>query len=237
MTKCKECGNQVNTNAKTCPGCGTYIHAENSLGLLLIPVIGFVAMIAVKVLPELIPTVGYTEAAKTASDQDQTKYYVPDKPVPPSWSTYTSRDEMTGRLSAYAKSPATEPLVPMDFPYRAVRSQMGFGCDGITEWMYITFTQAPNLDDTDTRDGYNAITTRFKWDDDLRQELFTQKWGSKVLHFRGSAGAIWNALRSRRALLELKWHGQNSVHFPYSLNGSSKAISQARADCRSDAYK
>jgi hypothetical protein len=149
----------------------------------------------------------------------------------PAWTTSSSTDEMTGKLSAHAQSPVTYPSTQMSFPYHEVKSWMGVGCNSTSEWTYIGFSTAPNLVNDITKDGYNLIHTRVRWNDTVKNVKLTQDWGSKFIHFANNATAIKNIAASNTALLELHWHGQESVYFNYSFKGSSKAISAIRAKC------
>lgn len=153
-------------------------------------------------------------------------------PVLAQWDVSNSTDEMTGKTTAYCSSPITYPTKSMDFPYSDTQAWLGIGCDGDTEWVYIGFTNEPNLLNTNTEDGYNAISTRIKWDDDLLNESFTQIWGAKFIHFKNDWIAIQNVMKSNTLLVELNWHGNGKTYFKFNLAGSSKAIAEMRARCK-----
>jgi TonB family protein len=150
-------------------------------------------------------------------------------PLLSQWDNSNSTDEMTGEVSAYCSSPLTSPTKSMDFPYSDTKAWLGIGCDGVSEWVYVGFTNAPNLLDTDTQDGYNVFTTRIKWDDELISERFIQNWGAKFIHFTDIEGAIENIIQSNTLLVELNWHGSGKTYFRFNLSGSSKAIAKLRA--------
>lgn len=153
-------------------------------------------------------------------------------PVLAQWDVSSSTDEMTGKATAYCSSPSTSPTKRMDFPYSDTKAWLGIGCDGDTEWIYIGFTTQPNLLNTDIEDGYNVISTRIKWDNDLLVESFTQTWGAKFIHFRNDEIAIQNVMKSNTLLVELNWHGNGKTYFKFNLAGSSKAIAKMRAMCK-----
>jgi len=138
---------------------------------------------------------------------------------------------MTGKISAYAHSAASYPSKRLEFPYHDGNSWMGVGCDEKSEWVYFGFNSAPNLANDETEDGYNLIRTRIRWNDNVENVSLTQDSGAKFIHFREDAAAILKIAASSTALLELQWHGQQPTYFTYSLNGSSKAISEIRAKC------
>lgn len=147
------------------------------------------------------------------------------------WSTDITKDEMTGEVNAYASSPATTATKEMGFPYTGTRAWLGVGCDTGDEWAYVGFSKAPNLNKTETKDGYNEISTRIKWDDDVTITTLDQEWGERFLHFANGDEAISKIMRKGKVLLELDWHSQGERYFRFSLDGSAKAISEIRAAC------
>ena len=150
-------------------------------------------------------------------------------PLLSQWDNSNSTDEMTGEVSAHCSSPLFSSTKSMDSPYSDTKAWLGIGCDGVSEWVYVGFTNAPNLLDTDTQDGHNVFTTRIKWDDELTSERFTQNWGAKFIHFKKDESAIQNIINSNTLLVELNWHGSGKTHFRFNLAGSSKAIAKLRA--------
>jgi len=149
-----------------------------------------------------------------------------------SWSTSISKDEMTGKSSAYANSVSVQPTKIMDFPYNDVKAWLGVGCDGKDEWAYIGFTTAPNLNGSDIRDGYNHIDTRIKVGNKVESVSLTQGWGSKALHFDYDKKIINEMKKANSILLELNWHGNNPVYFKFPLDGSSKALHEIEKECK-----
>ena len=153
-------------------------------------------------------------------------------PLSAQWKTSSSVDEMTGERSCYAHSPRVKPTETMGFPHNDVRAWLGFGTDGSSEWAYIGFSTAPNLVDTDIKDGYNKIRTRIKWDDDIRTTTLTQDWGASFLRFRHDDIVIGMIIESNTVLLELSWYGEGKTYFRFPLGGSAAAIAKARAACK-----
>lgn len=230
LVKCKECNEEVSTKAKTCPKCGAKAPKKTSLltWLVLIIIVIFVYSAS------KTPTSNTTNVTTNAESSNFTKpkeVVKKSSPPKPSWSTSTSKDEMTGKFSAYAHSPKAKPSKKMSFPYSDVYSYIGIGCDSDSEWVYFGFNGAPNLTKDETKDGYNSIKTRVRWDKEVEDVALTQDWGSKFIHFRNYSSAISSISASKTALLELQWHGQQPVYFNFTLNGSSKALSEIRALC------
>ena len=150
-----------------------------------------------------------------------------------SWNVSSDVDEMTGKTTHYAISQSKESTKKMGFPYKHVRSWIGGGCDKKGEWIFIGFNKSPNITNDETQDGWSLISTRFKWDNDVESVKLSQTWGSKFLHFRGDDSKFITKIASKNnGLLELNWHGQGSVYFPYSFAGSSKAIATIRQKCK-----
>lgn len=225
LLKCKDCGNEISKKAKSCPHCGSpQGEKQYSLGKLLIIII-FCTFIY-----SLISDNSSKGPSKASSYQES---YSTEKikPPEPAWITSTSKDEMTGKFSAYAHSPETQSSKKMDFPYHDVSSWIGIGCDAKSKWVYFGFNTTPNLSNDETKNGYNLISTRIKWNDKVENVKLTQVWGEKFIHFENDKNAIEKIYTSNSVLLELQWHGQASTYFQYSLNGSSKAIDDIMEKC------
>ena len=137
-----------------------------------------------------------------------------------------SENEMTGEKAIYAFSPSVGSTKKMDFPYSNVKARLSVGYDGKKPWVYIGFTESPNLLNTTIKDGYNLIDTRIKWDDELKNVTLTQDWGSKFMHFKKDKIIVDYIVKSDTVLLELEWYGSGTVYFRFPLNGSSKAINE-----------
>ena len=149
------------------------------------------------------------------------------------WQVSTSKDEMTDEVSSHATSPRTRSTRRMAYPYSEVEAWLTYACKGDTEWVYIGFTEAPNLVDTSIQQGFSRFTSRVRWDDEINREHFRQNWGERFLHFTWRVDDVINRIRtSNSSLVELNWYGSGQVHFRFSLSGSSAAIDQARSQCR-----
>lgn len=228
LMKCKECGEDVSNKAKTCPKCGAKAPKKTSLFTWFVLILIIFGVYAANQTPSAPGKPKATTASTSPKKSESTKVVAPPKPA---WVTSTSKDEMTGKFSAYAHSPNVYPSKKMEFPYHNVSSWMGVGCNAKSEWVYFGFSGAPNLTNDETKDGYNLIRTRIRWNDVVENVSLTQDWGAKFIHFRDDAAAISKIAASSSALLELQWHGQQPTYFNYSLNGSSKAISEIGAKC------
>jgi|TARA_B100001971_G_scaffold206324_1_gene224930 RNA polymerase subunit RPABC4/transcription elongation factor Spt4 len=236
VKKCRECGNAVSSKAKTCPDCGVKSPVKATISTFwgLVIIVGVVWMIGQFYDGGSSSSSSYSGSSNTAtSGSAATSSSTRTPPPPPSWRTSNSTDQITGERSAYASSPRTTSTTPMEFPYSDAQAWLGVGCDSDSEWAYVGFTDSPNLVDDETRDGYNEIRTRIRWDDEAGQELFTQAWGADFLHFQSDAATIMRVASSNAFRLELNWYGQGRVYFDFSLNGSSQAISDIRASCAS----
>jgi hypothetical protein len=234
LVKCKECGENVSTKATNCPKCGAKAPKKTSpltwavLGLI---VFGFYISNWQDPAPSSI-----SAESENKSDMNNSGVESADKvekrAPQPRWQSFESEDEMTSEKSAYAASPRSSSNRAMDFPYQGTESWLGFGCDSESEWVYLGFSEAPNLNDTDIQDGYNVINTRVKWDDSVVQETFTQKWSDPFLSFRKDDQAIRRIVGGNNVLVELDWHGQKqAVIFSFTLRDSSNAIAEARQKC------
>jgi hypothetical protein len=206
LVKCKECGEEISTKAKTCPKCAAKAPKKISLFTWFV----LIAIVFVVYTANQAPSTSNKSKAFSTSaspkKSESTKKVAPPKPL---WVTSISKDEMTGKFSAYAHSPTAYPSKKMGFPYHDVDSWMGVGCDAKKEWVYFGFNVALNLTNDETKDGYNLIRTRIRWNDNVEDITLTQNWGAKFIHFRNDADAVSKIVASSTALLELKWHGQH----------------------------
>lgn len=148
------------------------------------------------------------------------------------WNTSISKDEMTGQRSSYATSTTVRPTKIMSFPYGDTVAWLGIGCDGESEWVYIGFSDSPNLNGTEIEDGYNRIEARVKWNDSVEQAALTQKWGDRFIHFNDDDSAIANIVKSNYLLVELDWHGSGMTYFRFPLGGSAAALEKIRGACK-----
>lgn len=231
LVKCKECGQQISTKAEKCPSCGAKAPRKTSPVTWMV-LVAILLTVYISVQSPSSPT-SSTATASNSDDPTKSKDVSKEEEPPslPEWRTFESEDEMTGERSAFATSPRSSSRRPMEFPYQGARAWLGVGCDKNSEWAYIGFTKTPNLNNTETKDGYNLINTRVKWDDSVIRTSFTQDWGADFLHFRADSAAIQRLMAAREMLLELDWHSQRPVHFPFTLRGSSKAIGAIREKC------
>jgi hypothetical protein len=147
------------------------------------------------------------------------------------WRNAVSENEMTKQVEAYALSQAVESTRPMQPPYQGTTAWLGVGCSGAREWAFIGFSEAPNIVDDLTQDGYNVIAARIRWDETTRRALLSQEWGSPFLMFDADENAIPRVEQSGTALLELNWYGQGQTYFEFSLIGATAAIGEIRGSC------
>ena len=231
LRNCKECNHKVSTSASSCPNCGAKQPPRTSrvtwLVLLLIGSIFLASFFTDETPLTKIDRSNIVKAEKTKeSEKSETV-----KLQKPRWRTFDSVNEMTGERSFYATSPPTYSTKPMSFPYTGVEASLTVGCSRDSYWAYVFFTTAPSLTNDETKDGYNLISSRVKWDDDLSTLYLTQEWGSKFLQFRNDEAVVEKIKISEEALLELHWHSQENVYFRFNLNGSTKAINEIFSKC------
>lgn len=230
LIKCKECGEQISSKAKSCPKCGVTLPRKTSIltWLVLLVMIYAAYVINNRSTPHSATASSSSVSSTTSTERDAVKIEPPQKPE---WETSTAKDKMTGEISAYATSPIAISSVKMSFPYTDVKAWLGVGCDKKDEWVYIGFSSSPNLANTETQSGYSLISTRIKWNDSIEQVALTQDWSSDFLHFREDKSALSKIQNSKTAMIELQWHGQQPTYFEFSLNGSSKAIAEIKKTC------
>ena len=231
LVQCKECGERVSSKAKTCPNCGVKAPKKTSLFTWLVLIVIIFWAFGSIMSPDTASNYSKPGSSSTAtSSRSNTSTRTPQSE--PAWNHFTSKDEMTGETQGFASSPRATSTSPMEFPYNGTQAWLGIGCDGKSEWAYVGFTNAPNLNNTDTESGYNVVRTRVRWDEAVQNTKFTQKWGAAFLHFESDSSAIAKIAGAKKVLLELDWHGQRPVYFEFTLKGSSDAIKKMRAICK-----
>lgn len=147
------------------------------------------------------------------------------------WEVTFSQDEMTGDFSAYTTSPFTKPLKQMDFPYSQVKSWIGVGCDGDSYWVYLGFNSEPHISRDETRDGFDYIRTRIKWDDEVLSTGLSKEWGARFIHFNKDDEALSKIKSSHKLKVELSWYKEGMQYFEYDLSGAKSSIEEIMAEC------
>jgi len=152
-------------------------------------------------------------------------------PVFGQWFTSIPEGGETGEQNNFAHSPLVVATPYMMFPYDKLTAWIGVGCDSSEEWALFGFSAAPVLLDTATEEGYHRISTRIKWDDQEENVTLKQKWNSPFLHFSEDREAISRIMGSTTVQLELKWQGQGTTWFQFSLSGAYTALEKIRRAC------
>jgi hypothetical protein len=144
IRKCRECGKDVSSEAKTCPHCGVTDPVKKGISLLrmvLVLFFGFVVYRCASVSETLTAGTGVGTGGASSTAQPVARSTA--SPAPPvaarneNWRLDTSEDQMTGKpiRSAYAISLNS---LALDFPYRGlnygqltVRQHPKYGLDVI----------------------------------------------------------------------------------------------------------
>ncbi|EQC47606.1 hypothetical protein [Bacteriovorax sp. Seq25_V] len=239
LINCTGCGNQISEQADSCPKCSHPVSQSindsknkketNKFLTIFWIFMGFIfirtVIGALNAESEKIPRKIDTENSSNSSVRI-------DKEFIPSWEMSTSKDDMTGEKSYYASSPKAKAISRMSFPYSDVESWMAVGCKNSKTWVYFGFSNAPNLNNTETHDGFNTFNSRIKWDNSLETTSFYQKWGEQFLSFNNLDYDAESKIKNHSSvMLDLDWHGQNKAIFRYSLKGSTKALKNVYSKC------
>lgn len=226
LIKCKECGHSVSRTAKACPQCGAVMKRQRTSTFTWLVVIFFGLIV---VLPMCAPeTTAPAPAARDRPAQPQAR--ATPRPAP-QWRTSVSADEMTGETTYFAMSPQASPTQALEWPLHKLQAWLGAGCKKNSEWVFIGFTTAPNLTGDETKDGYNRLRTRVRWDTTVETVTLTQDWGSKFLHFQNDSAALARIAAGREVMVEVPWYGNGNVTFRFTLDGSSAALREMRERC------
>ena len=104
-------------------------------------------------------------------------------------------------------------------------------CNKNSFWAYFNFTKSPNITNDETKDGYNKIITRIKFDDNLENIGLTQDWGSKSLFIENVNAFLKSIENTNEITLELSWYGNSSVYFRYFTEEALQAIKSLKYKC------
>ena len=216
LIKCKECGEEISTKAKSCPKCGVVTPKKTSLITWFVL---FMMILGGYLSNTNVPSRAVTPSSTTSSPAQK-------------WTTSTSVDPISGGKHSFTTSPSVRPTEIMDFPYNNnIEAYLDIGCDGKKEWVCVVLSEKPILTDFRTEDGYERGRVRIRWDDAFENVFLQQRWGDNVLMFEEAGPAIKKIVSSSSALLEVPWYGQGSVYFRFPLNGSSTALAGIRSQC------
>ena len=149
----------------------------------------------------------------------------------PPWRLLRSKDEMTNEESIYIRSSSFSSISPMEFPYQSVTSWIGIGCKKDSRWVYIGFSESPNLSNTQTEDGYNTFRTKVRFDDVVETLSFTQKWAADFIYPKNDEQFIRKLSASKNVRLALEWYGQREVYFDYQMHQFDKVLGEMKSDC------
>jgi len=144
------------------------------------------------------------------------------------WRVETTEDPMTGEKTAFAVSDWVTPTRSISFPYEDLEAQVVVRSDGERQIVFLYFTSL-NLAGGETKDGYQEWKCRVKWDEDLTVHPMIRVFGEKLLYFKFTDLALEYLAEASTLLVELYWYQEGRVYFDFSLEGSSRAISEAAA--------
>ena len=162
------------------------------------------------------------------------------------WSTSATTDAMTEVKSYHAISNQTVSLEPLGFPYKDVKTYMGFSCQPSNGFqVYFVFNKT-NIPKKRVKNGDWYIDARVKFDDNIdTYPLLLVKGKSNSLYFTNDSLPVLDVLKeidskllgrlldSQSILLELEYHDNGYVNFQYDLNGRDE-IEKTLYDCIRD---
>lgn len=154
------------------------------------------------------------------------------QPQPKSqWFESSSTGELTQDMSYFAVSARTSPVLEMNYPYNEITASIGFGCDKTGEWMYVAFSEPPNIANTQTEDELHRFISRVSFDKDTEEYEVTQKFGERFIHFRDDARLLQSLVASTSMSFEVDWHREGPARFKFPLAGSAEMINKIQGKC------
>lgn len=157
------------------------------------------------------------------------------------WETYsTGPDRMTDAMLWISESPYVD-VDGLSPPYNDIRAQLMFTCSTERQpgdvnsgqgQIVIYFTSDLRLSNYDG--GLDTFSTRVRWDSQppTSIEMSHLPGGGNVLFLADSELVLARILAHNRMLLELQWQGNELAYFGFPLAGATRAINDARNQCR-----
>ena len=139
---------------------------------------------------------------------------------------FISKDEFKGTTNHFIETNSVEPNIPLTFPYRDTKSELGIGCrPNNYYWAYVNFNKV-NLTDGEIGDGNYSYTLDVKVGDSFHKIVAKQDFGSSVLFFDMWSGDKETITKLMRLYDEI-WiqfnHFQDGYRFyKYDTRGFSK---------------
>ena len=170
--------------------------------------------------------------AKKSGNTETTKILTTAKNE--AWAISSSKDEMTGEMSFYASSPISYPTKALSSPYKDIHSRIIVGCNSYYDWAHIEFNHSIIITNYEATPDYRwaYYTAKTKWNKHIDHTNLRFDFKNKrLLYFFNHKRIISNIMKSDTMLLELDWHDNEKVYFPYSLKYSSNAIDEVYKKC------
>lgn len=232
LIKCKECGEQVSTKAKTCPNCGAKVPKKTSLFTWFVLAMIILVVYAVNQTPS---NYSATSTKKTASPS--TKAQQASTPVI-SWSYHQSKDEMSGKVTGYITSYSKNTLNGW---LRNGKVMLGYACG---QGFYVRANDIGfTIDDLDCNQYWCKRThyARVKFDDGSTSDIGFSVWednndGMSLQKLSGyperdNESFLINSMKAGTTMyleLELFNTKGNQQIAEFDLIGFTKAFSQCK---------
>jgi hypothetical protein len=119
----------------------------------------------------------------------------------------------------------------MQYPYNQITASIGFGCDKSAEWMYVAFSEAPNIANVESDEELNIFSANISFDNQPHEYAMTQKFGARFLHFMDDDWVSAKITESSSMTFAINWYQEGMARFDFPLTGSAAAIESARQKC------
>ena len=137
------------------------------------------------------------------------------------WRMINFVDEFGDVTDRGAVSASVGSIRPMSFPYGGTEATIMVDCNRA----WIRFSEAPNLTGGSIQDGYTNYQVAVRVDrENIGRWMVRQQWGGKDLRFVEGSEVISALSSGSTFAVALRWYGETSVAFSWSLNRSSKMI-------------
>ena len=94
----------------------------------------------------------------------------------------------------------------MQYPYNQILASIGFGCDKSDEWMYVAFSEAPNIANVESDEELNIFSANISFDNQPHEYAMTQKFGARFLHFMDDDWVSAKITESSSMTFAVNWY-------------------------------
>lgn len=148
------------------------------------------------------------------------------------WSFQVKENPMDNTKSIYLFTDEASSNPKMNFPHNNTRVSLVFACSNMKKWSFFAFNESPILNNKSIKSGYDEITTRIKFGNNIENIQLIHEWGQTALHVKNDYLFRHTLSGNLELLLELDWYGEGKVYFKINTTGFIKKFKELNEQCQ-----